>query len=52
LRLLQTTPLDVSEIASSVGFSQRHALLRQIRRWTGLSPRQIRRAESVAALGA
>ena len=25
LRLLQTTPLDVIEIASSVGFAQRHA---------------------------
>lgn len=49
VRLLQTTPLDVSEVASSVGFSQRHALLRQMRRWTGLSPREIRRAESVAA---
>jgi AraC family transcriptional regulator len=51
LRLLQTTPLDVSEIASSVGFVQRHALLRQMRRWTGLSPREIRKAESVAAPG-
>jgi AraC family transcriptional regulator len=49
LRLLQTTPMDVSEIAASVGFTQRHALLRQMRRWTGLSPREIRRAESVAA---
>lgn len=52
LRLLQTTSLDVSEIASSVGFTQRHALLRQMRRWTGLSPREIRRAESVAAAAA
>jgi AraC family transcriptional regulator len=50
LRLLQTTPLDVCEIAASVGFAQRHALLRQMRRWTGLSPREIRRAESVPAL--
>ena len=49
LRLLQTTPLDVSEIASTVGFVQRHALLRHMRRWTGLSPREIRRAESVVA---
>lgn len=49
LRLLQTTPLDVSEIASTVGFVQRHALLRQMRRWTGLSPREIRKAESVVA---
>ncbi len=48
LRLLQTTSLDVSEVASSVGFSQRHALLRQMRRWTGLSPRQIRRTDSAA----
>jgi AraC family transcriptional regulator len=46
LRLLQTTPLDVSEIASTVGFVQRHALLRHVRRWTGLSPREIRKAES------
>src|SRR4029078_12128527 len=48
LRLLQTTPLDVSEIAASVAFGQRHALLRQMRRWTGLSPREIRRAEPAA----
>jgi AraC family transcriptional regulator len=47
LRLLQTTPLDVSEIAASVGFAQRQSLLRQMRRWTGLSPREIRR-ESIA----
>jgi AraC family transcriptional regulator len=51
LRLLQTTPLDVSEIASCVGFAQRHALLRHMRRWTGLSPREIRKAESVVAPG-
>ncbi|HKS58333.1 MAG TPA: AraC family transcriptional regulator [Steroidobacteraceae bacterium] len=51
LRLLQTTPLDVSEIAASVGFAQRQSLLRQMRRWTGLSPRQIRR-ESVATVAA
>ena len=51
LRLLQTTPLDVSEIASTVGFVQRHALLRHMRRWTGLSPREIRRSESVVAPG-
>jgi AraC family transcriptional regulator len=51
LRLLQTTPLDVSEIASTVGFVQRHALLRHMRRWTGLSPREIRKAESVVAPG-
>lgn len=50
LRLLQTTPLDITEIATCVGFTQRHALLRQMRRWTGLSPREIRRTEFVATI--
>ena len=50
LRLLQTTSLDVSEIAASVGFTHRDALLRHMRRWTGLSPREIRGTESRAAV--
>jgi hypothetical protein len=37
---------------SSVRLVQRQALLRQMRRWTGLSPREIRRAELVADLTA
>ena len=52
LRLLQTTALDITEVAICVGFMQRHALLRQMRRWTGLSPREIRRAEVVPMIGA
>jgi AraC family transcriptional regulator len=52
LRLLQTTALEITEIATCVGFTQRHALLRQMRRWTGLSPREIRRAEFVPMIGA
>ena len=43
-RLLQTTQLTVNEVASSVGFPERTTLLRQIRRWTGFSPRQLREA--------
>lgn len=42
LRLLQTTRLTVSEVASCVGFARRTTVLRQIRRWTGLKPLQIR----------
>jgi len=42
LRLLESTQLTIGEVASCVGFTTRSALLRQIRRWTGLAPRQIR----------
>lgn len=41
-RLLQSTQLTVGEIAACVGFTTRSALLRQLRRLTGLAPRQIR----------
>jgi AraC family transcriptional regulator len=51
LRLLRTTSLDVSQVASRVGFTQRHALLRQMQRWTGLSPRRIRQREVVTLAG-
>lgn len=44
LRLLQKTPLSIDEIASCVGFSQRATLERQLRRLTGQSPAQFRRA--------
>jgi AraC family transcriptional regulator len=42
LRLLRTTPFTVAEVGCSVGFGQRGTVLRQIRRWTGLRPPQIR----------
>lgn len=43
LRLLQSTQLPVDEVASRVGFfAGRSTLLRQIRRWTGLTPLEIR----------
>ncbi len=44
LRLLRTTAFTVAEVACSVGFGQRTTVLRQIRRWTGLRPLQIRTA--------
>jgi AraC-like DNA-binding protein len=48
LRLLQTRPLSIDEIASHVGFSQRATLERQLRRLTGQSPGQFRRAAAAA----
>lgn len=44
LRLLRTTNLTVDEVACSVGFARRSTVLRQIQRWTGLRPKQIRAA--------
>ena len=42
VRLLESTPLTVSEVAASVGFTNASTLLRQMRLRTQLSPRQIR----------
>jgi AraC family transcriptional regulator len=42
IRLLESTQLTVSEVASRVGFEHESTLLRQMRRWTNMSPRQIR----------
>jgi AraC family transcriptional regulator len=41
-RMLETTELTMSEIAASVGFGNDSTLLRQMRRWTSLTPRQVR----------
>lgn len=41
-RLLATTRLTMSEIAAQVGYSARSSLFRQLRRWTGHSPRRLR----------
>ena len=48
LRLLQTRPQSIEEIASHVGFSQRATLERQLRRLTGQSPGQFRRTAAAA----
>jgi AraC-like DNA-binding protein len=42
VRLLQSTQLTMGEIAWRVGFAAGLTLLRQTRRWTGLTPTQIR----------
>jgi AraC family transcriptional regulator len=41
-RLLESTQLTVNEVAAHVGFTTGSALVRQLRRWTGFAPRQIR----------
>jgi AraC-like DNA-binding protein len=41
-RLLETTELTMNEISASVGFGTESTLLRQMRRWTTLTPRQVR----------
>jgi AraC family transcriptional regulator len=43
LRLLRTTSFPLQEIAVRVGFAHRHSLVRQLRQWTGLTLREIRR---------
>ncbi len=48
-RLLESTELPVGEVATHVGFATRSALLRQIRRSTGLSPLQVRTATASQA---
>lgn len=42
VRLLESTPLSISEVSASVGFAFESTLLRQVRRRTKLSPRQLR----------
>lgn len=42
IRLLESTQLTMSEVAASVGFAEESTLVRQTRRWTKLTPRQIR----------
>lgn len=49
-RLLRSTQLTMSEVASSVGYSEETTLLRQMRRWASVTPYQIRsRARSGTA---
>ena len=47
LTLLTTTDTPVSTVATSVGFSSPAVLSRAVRRWTGQSPSDYRRANSV-----
>jgi AraC-like DNA-binding protein len=42
IRLLESTRMTMSEVAASVGFAEESTLVRQMRRWTQLTPRQVR----------
>jgi AraC-like DNA-binding protein len=42
VRLLQTSDLAVAEIAERVGFDDRSTLIRRLRRYHGLGPRELR----------
>lgn len=42
VRLLESTRLTVNEVATRVGFAEKSTLQRQLRRWTKLTPYQIR----------
>lgn len=46
-RLLTSTSLSVSEIARRVGYTARSTLFRQVLRWTGRNPRDLRRPAAV-----
>ena len=53
VRLLQSTRASVSEVAASVGFAFESTMLRQVRRCTQLSPRELRsRAAATFAITA
>ena len=42
VRLLESTRLTVREVAVNVGFADDSTLVRQMRRWTRHTPRQVR----------
>lgn len=46
-RYLTTTDLPMTQIAALVGFGEQSTLTRAVRRWEGLSPREVRRASRV-----
>lgn len=48
-RLLASTRQTMGEVARRVGFAEASTLVRQMRRWMGLTPRQIRSASPAAA---
>ena len=41
-RYLTTTGLPLTQVAALVGFSEQSSLTHAVRRWDGLSPRQLR----------
>lgn len=49
LRLVTTTDLPLVQIATMVGFASQSTLTRAVRRWTGSSPRELRRSGEIPA---
>jgi len=47
LRWLRCTDLSLAEVAYFVGFKEQASLSRAVRRWTGLTPRQLRQDRNV-----
>lgn len=45
-RYLTTSDLPMTQIASLVGFGEQSSLTRAVRRWDGLSPREVRKLSS------
>lgn len=46
LRHLTTTRLPMTQVAALVGFAEQSALTRAVRRWEGMSPREVRTGAS------
>jgi AraC-like DNA-binding protein len=46
LRWLRSPEVSLAEVAYLVGFKEQASLTRAVRRWTGLTPRQLRRNDS------
>jgi AraC family transcriptional regulator len=42
IRLIESTRMTMKEVSASVGFADESTLVRQMRRWTQLTPRQVR----------
>lgn len=49
LRLITTTDLRLTQIATMVGFSAQSTLSRAVRRWTGHAPRELRDSDEIHA---
>lgn len=49
LRLITTTDLRLTQIATMVGFSAQSTLSRAVRRWTGRVPRELRDSDEIHA---
>ncbi|QIX28903.1 AraC family transcriptional regulator [Nocardioides sp. JQ2195] len=46
-RFITTTELPLGQVSAMVGFAEQSALSHAVRRWFGMSPRELRRAEPV-----